>query len=98
MVSQSQLDELPRAQSLRLPAVPRVVEIKYAPYVDSHGADALRVWVILDNKTKPSQRRWKQLEPIENAIREALAARSGNLWPYIKYRTRAEFRAEQKKA
>jgi isoleucyl-tRNA synthetase len=98
MVSPVHFDELPNVRALRLPAIPRVVDIKYAPYIDSEGADALRVWVILDNKTKPSQRRWKHLEPIEEVIREALRNVQGNLWPYFKYRTRSEFRAERKKA
>src|SRR4051812_34239370 len=98
MLADLDLHELLRPQSLRLPAQPRVIDVKWQPYEDSEGKDAILVWVILDNRTRPAQRRWKRLQPIEIAVRDALSQAKVPFWPYFKYRTRAEYLAERRRA
>ena len=97
MIRDAELDEILRLEAITLPASPRVVGIKHSAYIDSEGRDALLIWVILHNATKASQRRWKQLEPVERAIRDALGKAQVDLWPYFKYRTRSEFNKERTK-
>src|SRR5438067_9467000 len=83
--------------ALQLPKTPRVLDVKVEPHVDSTGDDSLRITVILDNKTTDAQRSLKKIEPIENAMREALERAGVELFPYFWFRTRAEYNGERRR-
>jgi hypothetical protein len=76
----------------RLPPTPRVVEIRHELSTDSTGDPAVFVWIILDDATSRSGWSRDHLEPIEDAVRAALADREIELWPYIRFRSFSEQR------
>jgi hypothetical protein len=82
-------------KELSLPSRPRVLEVKAEPYTDANGIDSLLVWVILDNDTPDRDRTWKKLKPIEEAIGDALLQEGIELFPYVWYRTKAEFKKDR---
>ncbi|MBX9791178.1 MAG: hypothetical protein K2Y37_19840 [Pirellulales bacterium] len=75
---------------LALPSEPRVVGIKVDEYVDSDGADALRVTVVLTNDTTDEQLSGENSWALKSAIRESLRAHGVQLFPYIFLATEAE--------
>jgi hypothetical protein len=77
-------------ERLALPKRPRVVEIRAKPYVDSLGDRELAVIVVLDEQTKPNERTWKRLQPINDAIRKALTDAGETRFPYFTFRKRSE--------
>jgi hypothetical protein len=80
-------------ERLALPKRPRVVEIRAKPYVDSLGDRELAVIVVLDEQTKPNERRWKRLQPIDDAIKRALTDAGDTRFPYMTYLKRSELSA-----
>ena len=81
-------------KDLRLPAVPKVVDIRVEPYVDNLGDSELRVWVILENSTTAEQRSIENEWTITKAIREALLASGERRYSYMRFLTRAQFLQE----
>jgi hypothetical protein len=79
-------------EHLDLPERPRVRRIQWEPYVDSLGDDALRITVLLDNRTPVTERSWARIQPIERAIVAALDAIREKRFPYIDCLTPSEFR------
>src|SRR4051812_14386045 len=94
MGNEARIDEILDFRKLDLPVSPRVVDLRYEPYVDSLGDDALWIYVILADDTPEEQRRWAKLAPIEEAIHEALLNENVRLWPYMRFRTWTELEDE----
>jgi hypothetical protein len=90
--------ELLDPRALELPDCPVVVRIEPAPFTDSLGEYALRVWVILADGTPDGDRTWAKLQPIFDRIHEvlwsALPLYGAQLWPNVWFRTETEY-AEQ---
>src|SRR2546430_4500879 len=71
-------------KKLRLPAKPKVIDLKVSPYTDHHGDDALWIYVILDDATTRAERTGANLREINRAIRDALIAAEIDLFPYTR--------------
>jgi hypothetical protein len=67
----------------KLPATPRVVDIRVEDYVDTDGEDALRVTVILDEDVEPEQITAEDAIALKTAIRQRVRDQGVDLWPYI---------------
>lgn len=89
MIEQQTIDEILDPKSLPLPKEPEVVEIRYEPYVDHLGDDALWIRVIFAEGT-PIECDPSALKKINFAIADALLEAGIELFPYIRYATRAE--------
>jgi hypothetical protein len=76
-------------QRLSLPPRPKVDEIRWEPYVDSLGEDALRVWITLSDDTRDEDLRGTR-SPIQRAIHDALLREGIDLFPYLRFATHAE--------
>lgn len=90
-LSDAEIAKLLTPANLKLPAKPKVLEIKFEDYEDWAGDDSLRVFIIIDPKTPDRQRRWKQLGPIHRAISEALYAAGETRFAYITHKTPVEY-------
>jgi hypothetical protein len=77
---------------------PMVKSIKLAPYTDAEGESALCVVVILEEGTRPSDRNYFKLDPIEEQIRQAIQTEDISLWPYFWFRTPSEQRQAKQAA
>lgn len=67
----------------KLPAAPRVVDIRVEDYVDTDGEDALRVTVILGEDVEPEQITAEDAIALKTAIRQRVRDQGVDLWPYI---------------
>jgi hypothetical protein len=67
----------------KLPRNPRIVDIRVEDYVDTDGEDALRVWVILDEKVKPEKINGQDVTDLKRAIHDRIRGLGVELWPYI---------------
>ena len=81
---------------LPLPARPKVWGIRAEPYVDHLGDHELRVWVILEDS--PDLRDWggEGASEISSAIHQALLSAGERRFPYLRFRTRREYRRERR--
>ena len=79
-------------KKLRLPAKPKVIDIKVFPYVDHLGTDALRIWVILDDSTTREDRSVDNRRAIRRAIDEALLKAGIELFPYTRMLTPSDMK------
>jgi hypothetical protein len=75
---------------LPLPERPVVREIRVLPYQDHTGADALEVWVILDESTTRADRTVDNVQAIRQAVSDTLLADEIEEFPYIHLATLAE--------
>ncbi len=73
----------------RLPNSP-VADVRWYPYVDSMGEEALRVGVILKESLTEKDMISPTVEPIERAIRDGLLAAGEKRFPYINYAKQSE--------
>jgi hypothetical protein len=67
----------------KLPKNPRVVDIRVEDYVDTDKEDALRVWVILDEKVNAEKFRGEDISALKMAIRDRIREMGVDLWAYI---------------
>ncbi len=93
------LHEILDPRDLELPPLPKVVDIKTELFVSSTGADALRVWVILDDDTTDEDQSWLKVRPIEDAIQHAIQSALPlyglEITPFVWFRTKSEFADER---
>ncbi len=75
---------------------PKVVDIRHLAYLDGLGDEALKVFVILSDDTKPAQLDWDKLGPIRQAIHEAVRTTQDERYPYVRFLTRQEYRQTQR--
>ncbi len=78
----------------RLPRNPKVVDVRVEDYVDSDGEDALRVWVILDEKVIVEKVRGEDVGNLKSAIRDRIRELGVELWPYIRLAKQSELDEE----
>ncbi len=83
-------------KTLKLPRIPKVVDVQIEVIEDSTGDTALDVTVILAENTPDDDRGWNKAEPIEQAIhdrlRKRLSAKGLDLWPYFRFVKQSELR------
>jgi hypothetical protein len=78
---------------LRLPASPRVLEIKVQEYVDWTGDDALQVWVTIAEETDVGRLSGRDVGKLDAAIHDALLADGIKEFPYIRIAKPSELAA-----
>lgn len=66
-----------------LPRSPRVVDIRVEEYVDSDGEDALRVYVIMDERVNPLKVDGDDVTDLKRTIHDRIRGLGIELWPYI---------------
>lgn len=74
----------------KLPKTPRVVDIRVEDYVDTDREDALRVWVILDEKVNAETVDGQNVTDLKNTIRDRIREQGVELWPYIFFAKQSE--------
>src|SRR5207248_1965512 len=73
----------------RLPNSP-VVDVRWRPYVNWMGEDALQVWVILKESVSDEELLSGIVQPVRRAIHDGLLAAGVKLFPYIRYAKQSE--------
>jgi hypothetical protein len=76
----------------RMPASPRIRDILVQDYVDSAGDDSLLVRVILTDEAQ--RRAWKDLRPLNDAIRDSLLDAGEERFAFIHFYSPAEYEEE----
>jgi hypothetical protein len=72
-------------KKVKLPPRPRVLAIEAEDYVDWTGDEALRVWVVIDEKTTDAEvQNGKAISELKGAIHDSLLAQGITLFPYIR--------------
>lgn len=66
------------------------LDLRFAVSEDSTGDPAIWIWVIFD-ETLPA---WERRKDLRNEIVHALDGAHSDLWPYIRFRSREDDRAE----
>jgi len=74
-----------KLSALRLPEKPKVVDIRWEPYVDWMGEDSLQVYVILDESTERVDRAAQGLTAIVRSINDSLLDAGIDLFPYPRF-------------
>jgi hypothetical protein len=74
----------------KLPRNPKVVDVRVEDYVDSDGEDALRVWVILDEKVKVEKLDGDDITAVKRTIHDRIRELGVELWPYIRMTKQSE--------
>ena len=74
----------------KLPKNPRVVDIRVEDYVDTDGEDALRVWVIIDERVNPEKVKGEDISALDRAIFDRVREVGVELWPYIRIAKQSE--------
>jgi hypothetical protein len=74
----------------KLPRNPKVVDVRVEDYVDSDGDDALRVWVILDEKVKVEKLDGDDITAVKRTIHDRIRELGVELWPYIRMTKQSE--------
>ena len=74
----------------KLPANPRVADIRVEDYVDTDGEDALRVMVILDEDVEVEKLKAEDTIALKSAIRQRIREQDVDLWPYIRLAKQSE--------
>lgn len=92
----SVIEKLKPSQLQGLPPIPKVEDIESWEDTDSLGDRALRVQVVLASETPDADRRWRNLEPIQNAIERLLEQEGYEHFPYVRFLTRSELEEERK--
>ena len=92
MTAQEIRDKILDPTKLPLPKKPIVTDIKVFPYVDHHGIDSLRVWILLDDSTTRADRNADNLIAIRSTISNALLAAGIELFPYIRMVTPSDIK------
>lgn len=91
MLRNEELAELLSLQNLNLPSPPKVVDVKFEEYEDWTGEESLRVYVILDDRTRDEDWRLDRIQPIQDGIRSALRAAGEERWVYFNFGTREHY-------
>jgi len=87
-----QVKDLLDLKRLALPPRPKVIDLKVEPYVDHHGVDSLRVWVVLDDATTSQDRTGRNLLAIDMAINDALIRAGIDWFPYTRILTPSDMK------
>ncbi len=74
----------------KLPRNPKVVDVRVEDYVDTDGEDALRVWVILDEKVKVEKLDGDDITAVKRTIHDRIRELGVELWPYIRMAKQSE--------
>jgi hypothetical protein len=74
----------------KLPKNPRVVDIRVEDYVDTDGEDALRVWVVIDERVNPEKFKGEDISALKRAIHDRVRELGVGLWPYIRIAKQSE--------
>jgi hypothetical protein len=74
----------------KLPANPRVADIRVEDYVDTDREDALRVMVILDEDVEVEKLKAEDTIALKSAIRNRIREQDVALWPYIRLAKQSE--------
>ncbi len=76
-------------KKLKLPAKPRVVDLRHEVTLDWAGDPSVRVWLIFEDAAFDTD--WKvELEPYLAKVRHAVEASGLGLLPYVSARTQSE--------
>ncbi len=90
MTQEEVIDKVLAPEALRrLPNSP-VVDVRWHPYVDTMGEDALEVMVVLDDSLTDKDLKWERVAPVNRAIRDGLLAAGVRLFPYIRWARQTE--------
>ena len=73
---------------------PEVAQL-YFDWHDRGEEDTVRVWVVVPDDTNEERLIWPEVEPLEDAISEALRREHPELVPIVIYRTESEFAEER---
>lgn len=84
------LEELNRLRR-NFPASPRVNRFEVQEGFDSTGDPALYIWVLLRDDTPPDEQTSDKVRPIKERIVRALREAGESRWPYVRFRTEAEY-------
>lgn len=78
-----------------LPPEPKVVDIRYKPYVDSRGGgeDSLQVWIVLDEGVTLERGAGGALNDIARLIDDSLQSEGIPLFPYTRFAKKSELEA-----
>lgn len=82
-----------KPEDLEWSGEPTIVDIHF-DWHDRLEDDTVRVWVVVPDGTDEAQLVWPAVEPLEDAINDALRKSHPELVPIILYRTTSEFGAE----
>jgi cytidylate kinase len=83
MTVDQKIREALRIKELKLPRNPKVVDVRIEDYVDTSGEDALRVWVVLDEKVRVEKITGREVIDLKMAIRDWIREQGIELWPYL---------------
>ena len=78
---------------LKLPAGLRVVRVEWQLYEDSSGDDALKVWVVLDDRTTDREIERAPILAVKTQIINSLRRHGVTLFPYFGYSRESELGA-----
>lgn len=81
-------------KALRLPARPKVVELRTKPFTNLNGDEHLWVWVVVDSLTKEQRTDFSWTVPVRRAICRALERMQDERFPTLLIRLKSEMDAE----
>jgi len=76
-------------RALKFPLKPKVIDVRWRPYVDSLGEDALEVRIVLDNDVREEDLRGAKAK-LYQVVQDALFKAGIDLFPYLRISTQAE--------
>jgi hypothetical protein len=91
MLDSDALGEVLAMNRLRLPAEPRVVDVRVEEVEDWSGEDSLEVFVTLPDDASDEDHRWAKIKPVYEAIRQALRDAGETRFAYFTSGTRADY-------
>jgi len=75
----------------KFPRSPKVVRFVVEDGRDWMGEPALYIWVLFENGTPESEQTLEKVWPIERLIADDIFARKDPRFPYVRFRTDAEY-------